>query len=277
MLEQIEQFGGNKQSPNCKLNSSCEYKFQATNWVITWNNYPEDVFEQIKQVLIPLCIHYIFGKEVGDQGTPHIQGAFKLKKKMRQGAIYNLFGTKFFLDKMKGRWSDNLYYCSKSGDFICDKPIRPKPKLMTYDILRPNQRLIADKFKDYEDPLFGRKVYWYWEEKGGWGKSVLCKYLVDCEDAFIVQGKNSDILYGFSEYVKKHGNSPKIVVYDVPRVNQGHVSYQAIESIKNGCFYNTKYESDRCRFDSPHVIVFSNQEPVIESLSECRWIVEELK
>lgn len=276
MIEQVEQFGGNKQSPNCNLNSFCEYKFQATNWVMTWNNYPDNVFEQIEQCLIPLCDKYIFGKEVGAQGTPHIQGAFKLKKKMRQGSIYNLLGSKFFLDKMKGRWSDQVY-CEKDGDFICDKPIRRKPKLLTYDMLRPNQKLIADKFKDYEDPIFGRKVYWYWEEKGGWGKSILCKYLVDCEDAYIVQGKNNDILYGIAEYVKTHGNSPKIVVYDVPRVNQGHVSYQAIESIKNGCFYNGKYEGGKCRFDSPHVIVFSNQEPVFDCLSECRWIIEELK
>ena len=81
MIEQVEQFGGNKQTPNSTLNSSSDYKFQATNWVMTWNNYPDNVFELIEQQLIPLCDKYIFGKEVGEQGTPHIQGAFKLKKK----------------------------------------------------------------------------------------------------------------------------------------------------------------------------------------------------
>lgn len=267
--EQIEQIGGNKQTP------IFDYKFQAINWIMTWNNYPVDVFEQIEQHLQPLCDKWIFGKEIGKCGTPHIQGAFKLKKKMRQGSIYKLFGCEFYLDKMKGRWNDQIY-CAKEGEFICDKPIRRKPTLISYDMLRPSQKKIADKFKDYEDALFGRKIYWFWESNGNWGKSILCKYLVDFEDAFIVQGKNSDILFGIAEYVKNNGNSPKIVVLDVPRCNCGHVSYQAIESIKNGLFYSNKYESGMCRFDSPHILVFSNQEPDYEYLSHDRWIVEEL-
>lgn len=268
-VEQIEQIGGNKQTP------IFDYKFQAVNWIMTWNNYPDDVFEQLSNKLAPLCDKYIFGKEVGAQGTPHIQGAFKLKKKMRQGSIYKLFNCEFFLDKMKGRWNDQVY-CAKDGNFICDKPIRKKPSIITYDMLRQNQKDIADKFKDYENPIFGRKIYWYWESDGNWGKSILCKYLVDCEDAFIVQGKNNDILFGIAEYVKANGNSPKIVVLDVPRCNNNHVSYQAIESIKNGLFYSNKYESGMCRFDSPHILVFSNQEPDYEYLSEDRWIVNEL-
>lgn len=274
-FEQIEQLGGNKQAPNSQVNFSCNYKFQAVNWVLTWNNYPDDVFEQLSKLLVPLCDKWIFGKEVGEKGTPHIQGAFKLKKKMRQGAIYNLFGCEFFLDKMKGRWCDQVY-CAKGDNFICDKPIRHKPTLITYDMLRQEQKDIADRFKDYEDPLFGRKVYWFFEEKGNWGKSILCKYLVDQEEAFIVQGKNNDILFGISEYVSKHGNSPKIVIVDVPRCNQGHVSYQAIESIKNGCLYSSKYESGMIRFDSPHVLVFSNQIPEVHNLSADRWEIEYL-
>ena len=60
-IEQIEQAGGNKQTP--AFNSS----FQCKNRVMTYNNYPDDIFEQIKQHLVPLCEKYVFGKEVGEK------------------------------------------------------------------------------------------------------------------------------------------------------------------------------------------------------------------
>ena len=105
---------GNKQTKPESQYVEC--KFQAKNWVMTWNNYPDEqmsnVFDILKDKLVPLCDKYVFAKEIGEEGTPHIQGAFILKSKMRQGRIYNLLGYKFFLDKMKGKW-EHQKYCVK--------------------------------------------------------------------------------------------------------------------------------------------------------------------
>lgn len=273
-FEQIEQVGGNKQTPTNIDIPVC--KFQAVNWVMTWNNYPDDCIEQLEQRLAPLCKKYIFGKEVGSEGTPHIQGAFCLHKKTRQDTIWKLFGCKFFLDKMRGRWNDQKY-CGKDGDFISNVRLPVALRKVDVNILRPDQRQVANLFTDREDPIFGRNVYWFWEPKGGWGKSILCKYMIDHMEAFVCEGANNDILCGISKYIEEHGECPPIIIFDIPRVNEGGVSYQAIEKLKNGYFFSSKYESGMVRFNSPHVIVFANQGPDYNKLSRDRWRIRNLR
>ena len=147
---------------------------------------------------------------------------------------------------------------------------------MNYDMLRTEQKEIVDKFKEMEDPLFGRKVYWFWEGKGSWGKSLTCMYMIDHMKAFVVAGKNNDILCGITKHIEEQGECPPIVIFDIPRCNCGHTSYQAIENLKNGYFYSGKYESGMCRFNRPHIICFSNEKPEDHNLSSDRWIIEEL-
>ncbi len=61
------------------------------------------------------------------------------------------------------------------------------------------------------------------------------------------------------------------MVIDIPRANEGNVSYQAIEDLKNGALFSTKYESGMCVFNSPHVVVFANMAPDLNKLSADRW------
>lgn len=270
-FEQIEQGGGNKQTPPISCN------FQAKNWVMTWNNYPDDVFEQLEQALCPLCIKYIFGKEIGEQGTPHIQGAFVLKSKMRQGTIYKLFNTTFYLDKMKGRWNDQKY-CAKDGNYITNVKIPMALAKVTIEMLRPEQREIASLFTEREDPLFGRKIYWFYETQGNWGKSILTTYMIDQLEATEVSGKGADVLCGIATLVEKHGECPPIVIYDIPRsIGPEYVSYTSIEKIKDGKFFSGKYESGMVRFNKPHIICFANEPPSISKLSRDRWVIRNLR
>jgi hypothetical protein len=99
---------------------------------------------------------------------------------------------------------------------------------------------------------------------------------VDQRGALILGGANKDCLFSLYEFIKINDEAPEIVIFDIPRVNKGQISYQALEQIKNGMLFNSKYESGMCRFNSPHILVFSNDEPHYESLSEDRWLIEEL-
>ena len=54
------------------------------------------------------------------------------------------------------------------------------------------------------------------------------------------------------------------------------ISYDAIESIKNGLICNTKFETGYKAFGEVHIIVFANMEPDYEKLSEDRWEVHPL-
>lgn len=275
-FEQIEQGGGNKQAPP-PSEELPKCSFQAKNWVMTWNNYPNNVFEQLEQRLAPLCLKYVFGKEKGAQETPHIQGAFVLKSKTRQSTIYKLFDTTFYLDKMKGRWNDQKY-CCKDGDYISNVKM-PKPLvLMSKSDLRPEQLKIAEQFTEGEHPLFGRKIYWFYDTIGNWGKSILSTYMIDQMDATEVSGKGADVLCGIASLIEKNGECPPIVIYDIPRsIGADYVSYTSIEKIKDGKFFSGKYESGMVRFNKPHIICFANEPPQTSKLSKDRWVIKNLR
>ena len=70
--------------------------------------------------------------------------------------------------------------------------------------------------------------------------------------------------------------SLKIVCFDLPRNNGNNISYDALESIKNGIIINMKYETGQKLCDSPHILVFANMPPDVDKLSLDRWVVKEL-
>lgn len=267
--------GGNIQTPP---SNPVKTEYQSVKYVMTWNNYPDDVYEQIERHLVPLCTKYIFAKEIGEKGTHHIQGAFILFKKMRAKTIQKYFDVSFFLEGMKGQWVKNMIYCSKGGSFIsnCRVP-RPVAKV-TFDMLRPDQQKIVNLFGDVEDPLFGRKVHWFWEKKGGWGKTILTKYFIDSHklSCMTIASKSNDAFYQIASFVEEHGEGPDVIICDIPRSSLDYINYQAIEKIKDGVFSSGKYEGCEVRINSPWIICFANQMPKRKELSQDRWVIEEL-
>ncbi len=143
--------------------------------------------------------------------------------------------------------------------------------------MRPEQLAIADKYAEDEDALFGREIHWYWEVTGGWGKTILAKFMVDTMEAIVLSGTNKDCLYAVAKILETDEAGPPIIIFDVPRCNEGHVSYQAIESLKNGLFFSGKYESTMVRFNSPHILIFSNYYPDITKMSSDRWKIYDLE
>ena len=193
--------------------------------------------------------NYVFGEEYGTSGkTRHIEGGFRTESdRCRESAMRKAFewsdcqlstGTK---KAKEFKWNKILNYCVKECNRIEANVKLPRPVgLIPKDILRQDQQDIVDLFKDFCPPIWEARglIYWFWEYEGGWGKSVTSLYMIDHMDAFVCSGANKDILCGFRQFVEDNGNAPRIVVFDIPRCNMGHVSYQAIESIKNGFFYS---------------------------------------
>jgi len=69
---------------------------------------------------------------------------------------------------------------------------------------------------------------------------------------------------------------PKTLIFDLPRNNGNSISYDALESIKNGYIVNTKYETGSKIFRIPHIIVFANTRPDVEKLSADRWTLKKI-
>jgi len=121
-----------------------------------------------------------------------------------------------------------------------------------------------------------RTIHWYCEHIGNSGKSTFCKYLVVKYNAFVVYGAGADMKHGLSEYYKLNNQLPPIIIIDIPRGIKSP-DYTGIEQIKNGLFYNTKYEGGMIVANAPHIIIFSNNYPDESRLSLDRWNIKEIK
>lgn len=265
---------GNTKTPRKKQISAC------VHWCFTApTEYSTD--STIISALDHIADAYIFQKEIGDSETKyeHWQGYVKFKKRTRP---IGLLPKQVHWEKARSP-KHAAAYCAKDDTAAVPierhaKNIRiPRPlQKVTYSILRAWQKKLVDKFKENAD-MFCRTINWFWDPVGNIGKSVLCKYFVDQRGAIILSGKGADCLYAIQQYVEKNGEGPDIIIMDIPRCVGEYISYNAIESAKNGCFFSGKYEGGMVRYNTPHIIVFSNEEPDYSKMSEDRWNVKLLE
>lgn len=252
--------GGNTKTPSSTQISP------AIRWCFTLNNWSKEELSSIISVFDTKARLYIIGDETGSCGTPHLQGYVEFKAKCRP---LNLFTFKrIHWEKAKGTREENIFYCSKQK-VLCSFGI-PKPIQIIHNLYSWQ--------KDIEDIILtepdDRKVYWFWDDDGNIGKSAFIKYCcVIHRVAFCCGGKYSDIM---NLIFNTDMDKVNCVMFDIPRCNNGHISYSSIESIKNGLVCNTKYETGFKVFNSPHVFVFANEPPDRNQLSADRWIVTKL-
>lgn len=233
------------------------------NWCFTWNNYPEDWFNILEVGLDNKKHDYVYGEEVGENGTPHIQGCIKFKNSVRIETLKKIDLAIHF--EFCRSWAHSVEYCLKDGKFRTNLKGKEKPEdeLLEYELL-PWQIEVLDIIKEKPDR---RKIHWYWEEVGGVGKTVLAKHICMNYNAQYVNGKGADVKCALASL----DEMPNIVIYDYPRSVENYVSYGSIEEVKNGIMFSGKYESKTRIFNKPHVFIFANFHPDVDKLSKDRW------
>jgi len=254
MVPMVPESLGNTK-PNSKRDSP------AKMWCFTLNNYNEN---DIK--ILELAFNgskYIIGKEVGESGTPHLQGYVNFNDKKRLTALKKIH-DKVHWEKCKGSEEDNIKYCSKDGNIITNIKIKKPLKLLKEEQFYEWQKFVINIIKQEPDD---RKIYWIWEEKGNKGKTTFAKYLSATYGAIPVEGKKNDILYCCAEF------ESDIYIMDIERTMEEYISYGAIEKIKNGYYMCSKYESKPIIRNPPHFIVFANFMPDLSALSTDRWVI----
>lgn len=87
------------------------------NFCWTLNNYTEENISDIKTFADELCSYMVVGKEVGDSGTPHLQGYAELKKQTMWTKLKSLLPRGTHIEKRKGTAKQAADYCKKDGDF----------------------------------------------------------------------------------------------------------------------------------------------------------------
>lgn len=241
----------------------------SIRWIMVLNNYTEEEIINIGSICSKYCKYATIEKEIGDNGTPHLQGYFELKTKARPSSLFN--NKRIHFEKAKGSREQNDIYCSKDNNIIVSIG-RPKP-IKIIQTLYTWQKEIEDLILTEPDD---RKIYWFYDKKGNMGKSQFIKYcIVKHKVLFCSGGKHSDII---NLVFNQDMDETNCVVFDIPRANEGYVSYSALESIKNGMVCNTKYETGVKIFNSPHILCFANFPPENqEKLSADRWVITNLR
>ena len=248
---------------------------QSRKWCFTLNNYADGEIKTLEKVFVQKKWSYIIGAEVGaTNATPHLQGYVASKKSAIRFKTLKSIMPKAHIEKAMGSDEQNHKYCSKEGAFVTNivLPKTPKPLIDPLEgkDLYEFQQEIIDMVKAVPGD---RKVFWYWDDKGCKGKTTLAKHICMKHNALYVQGKASDIKFGVMDMIAKRGEID-IVIMGLPRAYEAYVSYDAIESIKDGIFYSSKYESGMCVFNPPHVIILANFAPDETKLSSDRWVVK---
>lgn len=80
-------------------------------WMVTVNNPTQEDREACRKIS-DLCDYTIFANEVGENGTPHIQGFIQLKVSKRRSALARML-TRAFLEPCNGSARQCSDYCKK--------------------------------------------------------------------------------------------------------------------------------------------------------------------
>lgn len=82
------------------------------SWVFTINNYTD---VDIKKLTDMEKTYLIYGKEVGESGTPHLQGFLTLKRASRMSALKKILPTAHW--EASKATDAAINYCMKDGDY----------------------------------------------------------------------------------------------------------------------------------------------------------------
>lgn len=310
-------------------------------WCFTLNNYTGEDIEQLSSNIEGLD-YIVFGQEIGESGTPHLQGYCEMSSNKTINTIKDTLGInrlhveiakatykslcinyckkgeqsheewskyqdgglnfgknavvieKIWKHKQRGKRVDlNAYEMinnltkedktfSEIADFNPEIAIKNHNGIKTLisehkefhqkELLRASMEHIdllpwqADLRLELTRKPHDRKVIWFVDELGGCGKSLMTKWLfchTNC--TMFNNAKTSDIANAWK--------GERIVIFDLARcLNGEHINFQAIECLKNGMIFSSKYNSCTKVYDRPHIVIFANWPPTdLNALSADKW------
>lgn len=88
----------------------------AKTWCYTLNNYTDEEYVELVNANDGVTYHVI-GKEVGEQGTPHLQGCITFQQTKRFNWVKEYISQRAHIEKANST-NHARAYCKKDGDFI---------------------------------------------------------------------------------------------------------------------------------------------------------------
>lgn len=246
----------------------------------TLNNWTEEEF--IKSQNLKKCIGYCIGKELcPETGTPHLQGYWEFKSQKEWDVIKKELPRANFRE-CNGDREANIKYCTKNKNglgYVNTFPMPFKERLrmkLMEEMPIMGYQWELDILEEIDTKPDHRKINWYWERTGNVGKTTFCKYLCLNHGAQILPTKTADAMHHIAKMLENEV-IPELLIIDIPRSSMDFINYTAIEKIKDGAFTSGKYEGGMCLYPRPHVFVFANEPPNIDSMSLDKWNIVEIK
>lgn len=285
----------------------------SKNWCFTLNNYNEDDINRIDALVgVNASVAYVvYGKEIGDSGTPHLQGFISFSKRLRLKQVKAIIGSNPHIEVARNV-NASIKYCKKDGNWtekgslvgqgtrsdieafktsvksgLLDlKELRELHSEVYSKCTRFCLEYVSDHFPVIEIPVFPLRV-WQTNLKNKLGLPPDRRKIIFVVDVVGNSGKSWFAHYYTSLPEQKcqvlvPGKKAdmayilkpclSVLFLDAPRSKQGEfIQYDFLEDIKNGYVFSSKYESRVKTFAPMHVVVNMNEDPDLTKLSLDRY------
>lgn len=90
---------------------------RSRRWVFTLNNYTDNDCERLAALAPPAIRYIVFGREVGENGTPHLQGYVEFINARNLAGVRELISDRAHFETARGNPAQASEYCKKDGQF----------------------------------------------------------------------------------------------------------------------------------------------------------------
>lgn len=265
-----------------------------------------------------------YGNEVGNSGTPHLQGFLILKRAWRLRRISRALGGRCHLEIARGTSVQARDYCLKDGDNVefgefpnqsgkrndiqaliewgdafaeanngrapsspeiardqpeaylryprftrlCER--RSAPRALQFGEANEWQQALETVLNG---PADDRTIHFYIDDEGGKGKTWFARYYLTKypeKTQILSAGRRDDIAHALDP-------QKNVFLFNLPRNGLQFFQYTIVEQIKDRIVFSPKYNSTtKTWIDNNHVVVFCNEKPDMNAMSNDRYVIHEL-
>lgn len=240
--------------------------------------------DAVAAVFSDKCSHWVFQLERGTEtARQHFQCRVRLSRKSRN-------------PNMPSDW---IGHFSPTSRRVASSGTHEAFNYVLKEDTREDGPWADSEFEDtlnlWHDPHFDNMEWYPWQQRvlddprddrrtinciidpqGNSGKSSICAYAAQTGKALFIPAINDYLALSQILYAKCQGlkNEPGLLLVDMPRsMPKVHLAglFSAVESIKNGYSFETRYRFREHWFVPPAVWLFMNEWPDLHYLSADRW------
>jgi hypothetical protein len=283
---------------------------QAIAWCFTLNNYTEQDVERLKSPGGDV-VYLVAGREVGESGTPHLQGFVKFKSRKRLSQVKAIIGSTAHVECSRNQPA-SIEYCKKDQNFfefgIFQGKAGRRTDLDDFKDAVKSGVLDLRQIREEHSDVFARYPRFCLEYIDDhrpqreqtlhalypWQATLseaLKRVADDRTITFVVDITGNSGKTWFAHYfcsLHEHCQvlipgrkadmamtldvDVRVLFMDAPRSKNGEfIQYDFLEEVKNGYVFSSKYESRNKRLGKVHVVVLMNEQPDMTKLSADRY------